>query len=122
MSLISRASRIDAGEARRQCLYEQVQRLGWSQRAISLELGQALRTIQRFAQAPDFPARKRRTRPPGQLAPYRSYLEERLQQDCRNVAQLSRELQEQGFTGSYAAVYAWIAERRPRTADGALDP
>lgn len=113
------------GEARRQSLYEEVQRLqrlGSSHRAISRELDQPLRTIQRFAQAPDFTARKHRTRPPGQLAPHRSYLKERLQQGCRNAAQLWRELQEQGFTGSYSAVYAWIAERHPRTPEGALDP
>jgi len=109
------------GEARRRQLYEEVQclqGLGWSKRAIARELDQPLRTIHRYAQAPVFPARKRRTRPPGQLAPYRRYLERRLEEGCRNVAQLWRELQEQGFTGSYAAVYAWIAERCPPRSPG----
>lgn len=94
-------------EARRRQLYEEVQRLqrlGWSQRAISQELGQPLRTIQRYAHAPDLPARKRRIRPPGQLAPYGSYLEEGPEQGCRNVAQLWKKLQDQGFTGSCSAV------------------
>ncbi len=105
-------------------LYEEVQRLrglGWSQQAIAGKLGQPVRTVQRYARAPVFPARKRRTRPAGQLAPYRSYLEQRLDQGCHNAAQLWRELREQGFRGSYSAVYAWIAEQYPRTADGAPD-
>lgn len=101
---------------------QRLQRLGCSQRAISQELGQPLRTVQRYAHAPDFPARQRRTRPPGQLAPYGSYLEQRLAQGCRNAAQLWRELRDQGFTGSYSAVYAWIAERHPSTTAGTRDP
>ena len=110
------------GETRRRQLYEEVQRLqrlGWSKQAIARELGQPQRTVQRFAQAAVFPARQRRTRPPGQLAPYRSYLEQRLKEGCRNAAQLWRELQNQGFTGSYSAVHAWIAERHPPGAPGA---
>lgn len=104
------------GEARRRQIYEEVQRLqglGWSKQTIARELGQPLRTIHRYAHAPVFPARKRRTRPPGQLAPFRRYLEQRLEDGCGNAAQLWRELQEQGFTGSYSAVHAWIAERYP---------
>src|SRR3712207_1170764 len=47
--------------------------------------------------------------------------EQRLKEGCRNAAQLWRELQEQGFTGSYA-VYAWIVERRAPDSPGAEGP
>ena len=43
---------------------------------------------------------------PGQLAPYLAYLVRRLGEGCSNAAQLWRELREQGFLGSYSAVYA----------------
>src|SRR5437870_5067570 len=56
-------------------------------------------------------------RPPGQLAPYRAYLEERWREGCHNAAQLWRELRERGFPGSYASVYAllvaWQAQLPP---------
>lgn len=112
------------GEVRRRQLYEEVQRLrglGWSQQAIAHELGQPVRTVQRYSRAPVFPARKRRTRPAGQLAAYRSYLEQRLARGCHNAARLWRELRDQGFGGSYSAVYAWITEQHPRTTDRAPD-
>jgi transposase len=93
--------------------YEEMVRLrtaGYTQLAVAQQLGKPLRTVHRYLSAPAFPERKPRTRPPGQLAPYRTYLEERWREGCHNAAQLWRELQEQGFRGSYGSVYAWLAE------------
>jgi transposase len=83
---------------------------GCSQLAIARQVGRSLRTVQRYLRAPAFPERKPRMRPPGQLAPYRAYLEERWREGCHNVAQLWRELREQGFPGSYSSVPALLAE------------
>jgi transposase len=93
--------------------YEAVQRLhavGCTGPTIARQVGASLRTVRRYLRAPSFPERKPRTRPPGQLAPYRTYLEQRWREGCHNAAQLWRELREQGFRGSYASVYAWLAE------------
>jgi transposase len=46
------------------------------------------------------------------LDPFRPYLERRWQAGCRKVAELCRELQEQGFAGSFQTVARWAAERR----------
>jgi len=93
--------------------YEEMLRLraaGCTQLAIAQQVGRPLRTVHRYLSAPTFPERKPRTRPPGQLAPYRAYLEQRWRQGCHNTAQLWRELREQGFRGSYSSVPARLAE------------
>jgi transposase len=94
-------------------VYEEMLRLrdaSCSQLAIARQVGQSLRTVHRYLHAPAFPERKLRTRPPGQLASYRPYLEQRWREGCHNVAQLWRELREQGFPGSYSSVHALLAE------------
>jgi transposase len=94
-------------------IYEEVKRLraaGCTGPAIALEVGTSLRTVRRYLRAPNFPERKPRTRPPGQLAPYRAYLQQRWNEGCHNASQLWRELREQGFTGSYDSVADLLAE------------
>jgi transposase len=95
-------------------LYEAVKRLraaGCPGPAIAQQVGTSLRTVRRYLRAPVFPERKPRTRPPDQLAPYRDYLQQRWNEGCHNASQLWRELQDQGFTGSYSAVADLLAER-----------
>jgi transposase len=115
----------------KQAVYQEVLRLrdaGYSQHAIARQVGKSLRTVHRYLRAPAFPERKPRTRPPGQLAPYRPYLEQRWREGCHNTRQLWRELREQGFPGSYSSVYALLAgwqaqlppEQRRRASKGPL--
>jgi hypothetical protein len=59
-------------------------------------IGTSQRTVRRYLRAPVFPERKPRTRSPGQLAPYRAYLQQRWNDGCHNASQLWRELREQG--------------------------
>jgi transposase len=94
-------------------IYEEVKRLraaGCTGPAIAQQVDTPLRTVRRYLRAPVFPERKLRTRPPGQLAPYRAYLRQRWNEGCHNAAQLCRELREQGFPGSYSSVHAYLTE------------
>ena len=47
------------------------------------------------------------------LDPYYVYLNKRWEEGCRNTAQLHREIQQQGFAGSYGLVaqYGWLRRR-----------
>ena len=79
--------------------------------AIAIEMGISVRTVQRFLQAEQFPARARR-RHWGQADRYETYLRERLEAGCHNAAQLYREIQSQGFTGCYSSVSAIVSRLR----------
>jgi transposase len=46
------------------------------------------------------------------LDPFRPHLEQRWAAGCRKVAELWREIREQGFRGSFKTVARWAAERR----------
>jgi transposase len=109
--------------ARRQALHQQVwalHRQGWTAPAIAQHLGMSLRTVQRDLQSATFAGRKRRcdrgTR--SVLNPYKPYLRERWNTGCHTALQLCRELQAQGYTGSYGGVAAYA--RRLRQAQGLL--
>ena len=54
--------------------------------------------------APTYPERARRSREPCGADPFAPYLRRRFEQGCRNVAQLHREVQAQGFAGCYTSV------------------
>jgi transposase len=107
--------------ARRQALHQQVwalHRQGWTAPAIAQQVGLGLRTVQRDLQSATFAGRKRRcdlgTR--SVLNPYKPYLLERWNAGCHTALQLFRELQPQGYTGSYGRVAAYA--RRLRQAQG----
>ena len=107
--------------ARRQALHQQVwalHRQGWTAPAIAQHLEMSLRTVQRDLQSATFTGRKRR-RDRGMrsvLNPYKPYLLERWNAGCHTALQLCRELQAQGYTGSYGRVAAYA--RRLRQAQG----
>jgi transposase len=107
--------------ARRQTLHTQVwawHRQGWAAPALAQHLGLSLRTVQRDLQRATFagrkPRRDRGTR--SVLTPYTPYLLERWHAGCHTALQLFRELQPQGYTGSYGRVAAYA--RRLRQAQG----
>jgi transposase len=107
--------------AHRQARHTQVwalHRQGWTAPAIAQHLGLSLRTVQRDLQTATFVGRTRRrdlgTR--SVLNPYKPYLLERWNAGCHTALQLFRELQPQGYTGSYGRVAAYA--RRLRQAQG----
>jgi transposase len=107
-------------QARRQALHAQVwvlHRQGWTAPAIAQHLGMSLRTVQRDLQNATFRGRKgRRDRGRSVLNPFKPYLLERWNAGCHTALQLFRELQPQGYTGSYGRVAAYA--RRLRQAQG----
>jgi transposase len=99
---------------RRFSRYEEVRRLGQtgaSHAAIGRQLGLDHRTVRKFLRADIFPEAQRSPRP-GIVDPYADYLDQRLEQGCRNISQLWRELREQGFTGQFNIVRRWLRCRR----------
>jgi transposase len=107
-------------QARRQALHTQVWTLhhqGWTAPAIAQHLGMSLRTVQRDLQRATFTGRKQRSdRGDSVLNPYKGSLLERWNAGCRTAARLFRDLQQQGYAGSYALVAAYA--RRLRQAQG----
>ena len=107
-------------QARRQALHTQVWALhhqGWTAPAIAQHLGMSLRTVQRDLQRATFTGRKQRSdRGDSMLNPYKGSLLERWNAGCRTAARLFRDLQQQGYAGSYALVAAYA--RRLRQAQG----
>ena len=107
-------------QARRQALHTQVWALhhqGWTAPAIAQHLGMSLRTVQRDLQRATFTGRKQRSdRGDSVLNPYKGSLLERWNTGCRTAARLFRDLQQQGYAGSYALVAAYA--RRLRQAQG----
>jgi transposase len=106
--------------ARRQALHAQVwalHRQGWTAPAIAQHVGMSLRTVQRDLRSATFLGRTRRSDcGHGVLDPYKAVLLERWNAGCYTAARLFRDLQQQGYTGSYARVAAYA--RRLRQAQG----
>jgi transposase len=107
-------------QARRQALHTQVwslHRQGWTAPAIAQQVGLSLRTVQRDLRSTTFAGRKRRSdHGDSLLNPYKPSLLERWNAGCYTAMRLFRELQQQGYTGSYGLVAAYA--RRLRQAQG----
>jgi transposase len=107
-------------QARRQALHAQVwalHRQGWTALAIAQHVGMGLRTVQRDLRSAAFAGRKRRSDlGESVLNPYKAYVLERWNAGCHTAMRLFRELQQQGYGGSYARVAA--DARRLRQAQG----
>jgi transposase len=84
---------------------------GVSQSDIARQLDLSLRTVQRWVRAGAFPERTPRMFP-NSVDKYAAYLDRRLLEGCRNVSQLWRELQQQGFRGQNSSVWHWLRQRR----------
>jgi transposase len=90
----------------------ELQRQGLSQRRIARMVGISPRTVSRWAAMGQFPERKRRTGDMSGLDPYKAKLLERWQAGCHNIAHLWRDIQSEGFSGSYGLVYEYLAPLR----------
>jgi transposase len=76
---------------------------GISHRLIAKRLGINRETVGRYLRAGQFPERAPRKHA-GKTDSFTDYLRKRWAEGCRNAAQLARELQKQGFAGSYYSV------------------
>jgi transposase len=106
--------------ARRQARYDEVwtlHRAGWTVPAIAKQVGLSQRTIFRSLHTSTCPGQQRRsTYGRSLLTPYTDDLLTRWQAGYRTAMQLFRELQPQGYSGSYALVAAYVS--RVRQAQG----
>lgn len=98
----------------RKARYEEVADL-YRQGVPILQIAQRLRmsrmTVYKFAAAGEFPERAPRSSSPHArriIDPYASYLRGRIEEGAGNAMQLYRELQEQGYGGSYKSVSRWL--------------
>ncbi len=100
----------------RQARYEQVwalHRQGYPIIAIAAQVGCSSRTIERYLQMPVWPEpQHRRHYGRSVLNPYIDSLLERWNAGCRTAIQLFRELQTQGYPGSYRRVTAYVSRLR----------
>ena len=98
---------------RRYSRYEQVQQLmqgGMRPREIARHLGLDHRTVRKFMRA-EFPEAKPRIKR-CIVDSHAEYLDRCLEEGCRNITQLWRELREQGFGGQLSIVRRWLRHRR----------
>jgi len=116
-----------ARRARRLVRWEEVHRrhaAGQSQRRIARELDLNRLTVRHLLAQPE-PVVVRKPPPPRPtglssptLAPFVTYLQDRWQAGCQNIAQLYRDLVAQGYTGSrsllYTALQGWRPPRQER--------
>jgi transposase len=102
--------------AQRQARYDEVWRLhrqGWPVTAIASQVGCSPRTIERYLHLPTWPApQHRRHYGRSVLNPYKDMLLARWNAGCRTAIQLFRELQAQGYPGSYRRVTAYVSRIR----------
>jgi transposase len=102
--------------ARRQALYDEVgtlHRQGWTVPAIARQVGLGQRTIFRSLHTSTCPGQQHRsTYGRSLLTPSKDSLLTRWNAGCRTAMQLFRELQPQGYTGSYAVVAAYASRLR----------
>lgn len=111
---------------RRSARWDEVRRrraAGYSIQRIAREMGMHRRTVRRYLATPAPPRNRpqERPKPSGLSSPtlqqFVEYLQGRWQAGCTNVAQLKRELDAQGYAGSYSllmqALQAWRGPRPP---------
>jgi len=107
----------DADHAsRRHVLFEQVKALvaqGYSQRAIARTLHIDRATAARYTRAEAVPSIPVRWQNRSTATPFLPYLQQRWQAGCTNARQLWREIQAQGFSGTYHCVARLMQHFRP---------
>jgi transposase len=89
----------------------QLHEQGMTQGAIAQQIGVSLNTVRRW-RALGCPETARGPYV-SQLDPYLPYLFQRWAQGCHNIAQIFRELEAQGYRGTYASVHDNIVRRLP---------
>lgn len=82
---------------------------GWSTAAIAQQVGLSSRTVRRYLSTSRFPERQSRSdRGTSLINPYQGYLLQQWNQGHRRVKRLFREIQQQGYSGSYMTVNRYV--------------
>ena len=99
------------GRAESYAMVRQLHEEGVPPRLIAPRVGMSQRSVERWLRAGGEPEHRR---PPvaGLVDPFRTYLERRWQEGCRNAADLWREIRDQGFTGSLNTLRRWAEPHR----------
>jgi transposase len=114
-ALTAAQRRSEESRRRREARFDQAARWhreGMSLRAIAQALGVERKTVRRWLRAGQAPAWRHADRGRGILDPFRSYLEARWTEGCRNATALWRDLREQGFAGQVRVVRQWATQQR----------
>ena len=104
---------------RRHERYERVvelHRLGYTQRAISFEVGIQRKTIRRWLRAGQFPERKPGTGRRSHVREFHEYLQHRWNQGCHNATRLFQEIRARGYRGSRQMVSRHVSSWRANPA------
>ena len=109
---LGQRARQDERMARYEPILE-LQKQGMKSAEIAQKLGVTPRTIQRWIATGDIPYSRPRKERVRLIDPYKVSILERLQQGCRNKAQLERELRTKGYKGSGRAMYPSLATLEP---------
>ena len=103
-------------QAQRLALHQQIRAFyqqGWPAWAMAQHLGIGKNTVYRYRRLTTLPERKRRAdRGRSLLTPYHAYLLERWNAGHRDAVRLFRELQQQGYAGSYPTVARYAQRLR----------
>src|SRR6185437_4365709 len=99
---------------------QELNRLGWTYRAIAAHLHIDSHTVSKYAASEQFIEPAYRGPRPSTAEPYRAYLQHRWAEGETNRRQLWNELQAWGFTGSYISVWKltrfWMPPPTPQMA------
>lgn len=109
------AQQSQAKREERLARYQQVvalHKLGFSQTAIADQVGIGHATVSRWLEHGTFPEQQPRPRKTG-LDAHLSFLRQRWDAGCHNIAQLYRELLARGYTQSYESVYEQLVRLLP---------
>lgn len=89
----------------------QLHQQGWSSKAIAQKVGLSSRTVQRYLLTSSFPQRQERSdKGRSLLNPYKAYLLQQYNQGRKQVKTLLREIQNQGYKGSYQTVARYVQQ------------
>lgn len=91
---------------------QDLQRQGWTVRAIARHLGRSPKTVRKYIDTELPLPLQRRSRRQRKLDTYIPYLLERWNAGCHNAAQLHREIEAQGFRGQVSIVKNFACELR----------
>ncbi len=87
---------------------------GLSISEIARQTGHDRKTIRKYLNSEIPPMRKKKSRNPGKIDPYKEYIISRLNENPLSASRIYREIQEKGFTGKYGIVKIFVREVRPK--------
>jgi len=92
----------------------ELNRSGYSQRAIADRLHMERKTVRRFLRADGFPERKAPRRAPPKVEQHAEYLQQRWNEGCHNATTLFQELRARGYKGGRSMVARHVSSWRKK--------